>query len=91
MVDFEQVATRRAAVDNLKQAELTRAAIDALKPGVIVHDKVSSLRDKVKMARISSEHATKLSNASVGAIGYAPIRSKTIDRLESCQQDPTED
>ena len=51
MVDFEQVATRRAAVDNLKQAELTRAAIDALKPGVIVHDKVSSLRDKVKTAR----------------------------------------
>lgn len=50
-MDLEQVATRRAAVDNLKEAELTRAAIDALKPGVIIHDKVSPLRDKIKMAR----------------------------------------
>lgn len=91
MVDFEQVATRRAAVDNLKEAELTRAAIDALKPGVIIHDKVFSQRDKVKMARNSFEACNYAEQRRSRRDRYAPIRSKTIDTIESCQQDPTKD
>jgi hypothetical protein len=37
VTDLEQVAARRAAIDNFEQAELAGTAVDALKPCVIVH------------------------------------------------------
>ena len=37
VMDLEQIAAGRTAVDNFQKAKLARAAPDALKPSVIVH------------------------------------------------------
>src|SRR5262249_21256061 len=41
VVNLEQVAAGRAAVDDLEQAVLAGAAVDALEPGVVAHVRAS--------------------------------------------------